>query len=209
MFSKTLSNIEKKALIITLSVISNNLITLTETTIFNKKLYKKIKLHNLSNNTSIQFSIDNYYKCDELLKNLILQVFDEYNFIPVIDDDNFDILHNFSLLCNGIIQLIKEEISCESYPYKYKTLLSKLQQYSDKYTLNLLSDHKMSNNEKTCIVIVRHLIDNIISGLIFRDGIELLDFINGTRIIKDILCLNAQLYDENTYFRYYQQSNKN
>lgn len=208
MFNNNLTNLEKKALIITLAHLSPNINTKQQTIIFNKHLYKRVIIENLKTNQITRFNIDNHFKCDQTIKDLLIQVFDEYNFIPLDMYSNLDMLNNFSLLCNGISLLLKNHNSYTNATSTEITKLeNKLQNISDKYTLNLIANTKMSNNEKTCFVVVRHLIDNIISGQIFNDGIELLDFINGTRLIKDLLCLNATLYDENTYFRFYQESN--
>lgn len=207
MFNNTITNLEKKALIMTLANLSPTATIKTYTSIFNKKLYRKVKIDNLST-AAIEFNIDNYFKCDNILNRMLITVFDEYNFVPIEINSQTDVLHNFSLLCNGISRLIKEESSIISTADNFSnSLANRLQNISDNCTLRIISNNKLSNQEKTCLVIVRHLIDNILSGLIFSDGIELLDFINGTRIIKDILCLNATLYDENTYFRFYQESN--
>ena len=208
MFNNELTNIEKRALLITLANLSKKTTITIYTDIYNKKLYKRVKIGKPLSKTSIHFNIDNYFKCDNILKSLLIDVFDEYNFIPVGSNENLDILHNFSLLCNGITRLIKEDLQFSITPIKTDStsLISRLQKTSDYYTLTLLRNINMSKSEKTCLVIVRQIIDNILSGIVFNDGVELLDFINGTRIIQDLLCLNATLYDENTYYHFYQQS---
>ena len=206
MFNNKLTNLEKKALIMTLAYLSPNTTIQSYTNIYNKKLYKRVKIENTKNKTTIEFNIDNYFKCDSILKNMLISVFDEYNFVPLEITSQIDILHNLSLLCNGISRLIHQDTSIICDTESTPPLATTLQNVSDKCTLRIISN-KLSNQEKTCLVIVRHLIDNIITGLAFSDGIDLLDFINGTRIIKDILCLNATLYDENTYFRFYQEGN--
>ena len=208
MFNNTITNLEKKALIMTLAYLSPTTTIKSFTSVYHKKLYNKIKIDNLANQPAFEFNVDNYFKCDEILKKMLIQVFDEYNFVPLEMSTQVDILHNFSLLCNGISQLLKEQTyHIFTIEENSHFLANQLQNISDKCTLKIISNHKLSSQEKTCLVIVRHLIDNIISGQFFSDGIELLDFINGTRIIKDLLCLNATLYDENEYFRFYQESN--
>ena len=207
MFNNNLTNLEKKAIIMTLGYLNPNSSIQSYTSIYNKKLYKKIKIENTKTKSIIEFNIDNYFKCDDILKNMLYEVFDEYNFVPHKITSQIDILQNLSLLCNGISRLLVENLSIISTTDNFSnTLATDLQNISDKCTLRIISN-KLSNHEKTCLVIVRHLIDNILTGQLFSDGIDLLDFINGTRIIKDILCLNATLYDENTYFRFYQENN--
>ena len=207
MFNNNLTNLEKKAIIMTLGYLNPNSSIQSYTSIYNKKLYKKIKIENNKTKSIIEFNIDNYFKCDDILKNMLYEVFDEYNFVPHKITSQIDILQNLSLLCNGISRLLVENLSIISTTDNFSnTLATDLQNISDKCTLRIISN-KLSNHEKTCLVIVRHLIDNILTGQLFSDGIELLDFINGTRIIKDILCLNATLYYENTYFRFYQENN--
>ena len=208
MFNNTLTNLEKKALILTLAHLSNATIVSTYSSIYNKKLHKRVKIENKNTSLDIDFNINNYFKCDNILESMLKDVFEEHNFVCNPINNDIDVLNNFALLTNGIIQKIKESFtSIISFNDTTNTLVTKLQKVSDYCTLTIHTDKKASKNEKTCLVLVRHIIDNIISGFLFNDGIELLDFINGTRIISDLLCLNASLYDENTYYNFYQQYN--
>lgn len=206
MFNNTLTNLEKKALLITLAHLSSEYTINTYSAIYNKKIYKRITIENKNNNQHFDFNINNYFKCNDILTTILTDIFEEYNFVCNPINNDIDILNNFALLANGIVQKIKESYSSIiSLNDNINNIIPKLQKISDYYTLIIHSDKKNTKNEKTCLVIVRHILDNIISGFLFNDGIELLDFINGTRIISELLCLNATLYDENTYYHFYQQ----
>jgi hypothetical protein len=206
MFNNTLTNLEKKALLITLAHLSSEYTIHTYSAIYNKKTYKRITIENKNNNQHFDFNINNYFKCNDILTTILTDVFEEYNFVCNPINNDIDILNNFALLANGIVQKIKESYSSIiSLNDNINNIIPKLQKISDYYTLIIHSNKKNTKNEKTCLVIVRHILDNIISGFLFNDGIELLDFINGTRIISELLCLNATLYDENTYYHFYQQ----
>ena len=208
MFNNTLTNLEKKALLITLAHLSSTYTINTYSAIYNKKTYKRTTIKNKNNNQQYNFNINNYFKCNNILTTMLTNVFEEYSFVCNPIHNDIDILNNFALLANGIVQKTKESYSSIiSLTDSTNNLITKLQKISDYYTLIIHSDKKNTKNEKTCLVIVRHILDNIISGLLFNDGIELLDFINGTRIISELLCLNATLYDENTYYHFYQQYN--
>ena len=206
MFNNSLTNLEKKALLITLAHLSCTTTLDTFTEIYNKKVHKKVSIK--TPNLDIKFNINNYFKCDNLLKTMLINVFDEYGFVCNPINSDIDILNNFALLTNGIVQKTNEAFSSIiSISHKPTLLINKLRKVSDYCTLSIHTYKNISKNEKTCIVVVRHIIDNILSGFLFNNGIELLDFINGTRILTDLLCLNASLYDENTYYNFYQQYN--
>lgn len=207
MFNNTLTNLEKKALLITLAHLSYNYTINTYSIVHNKKTHKRVSLENTKINFHCDFNINNYFKCDNLLITMLKDVFNEHNFVcnPITND--IDILNNFALLTNGIVQKIKEDFNSIISFGSCNNPLPKLKKVSDYYTLIIHTDKKITKNEKTCLVLIRHILDNIISGFLFNDGIELLDFINGTRIISDLLCLNASLYDENTYYHFYRQYN--
>lgn len=208
MFNNTLTNLEKKALLITLAHLSPSFSINTYSAIYNKNTYKRVSIESTTHNIHIDFNINNYFKCDSLLITMLNIVFEEHDFVCEPIQTDIDILNKFALLANGLVQKIKDSYSSIiSLDHSPNPLVSKLQKVSDYCTLSIHSNKKISKNEKTCLVLVRHIIDNIISGFLFNDGIELLDFINGTRIISDLLCLNASLYDENTYYHFYQQYN--
>lgn len=205
MFNDNLTQTEKYALLITLAHLSKDTNVETYSELENRTIYKYIKITNSPTNLSVSFDINNQQDCGRPLIQLLQHVFYEYNFIHNNIESDTDILNNFALLTNGLIRQIKEDST--HLINNSSDIINKLQQQSDHYTLQLLTDKKITEEEKTCIVLVRHLIDNILSGCIFSDGLELLDFMNGTKIIADLLCLNATLYDENTYYNFYQQSN--
>ncbi len=208
MFNNTLTNLEKKSLIITLVHLSSAFTITPYTTVYNKQVYKRVTIKNLQGEVICDFNINNYFNCEKLLVSMLNSVFEEYDFVCNPINNDIDILNNFALLANGLVRKINKENNClisiEDTQHK---LITKLQKVSDYCTLSLHTDKKIRKNEKTCLVLIRHILDNIISGFLFNDGIELLDFINGTRIISDLLCLNASLYDENTYYHFYQQYN--
>ena len=108
-----------------------------------------------------------------------------------------DILNNFANLSNYLVVRIQDELSSKitAINSPYYNLICKLKRISDSCTITLKLD-SLTKQEKTLTVLVRHLIDNIISHFIFADGIDLLHFINGTRVITDILCLDTTLYDD-------------
>lgn len=208
MFNNTLTNIEKKAILITLAHLSNSSKITSYSKLYNKKLHNKISISNPNINLSIEFNVNTHIECTDILVQLLKHVFEEYNFVCGDIRSEMDILNSFALLTNGIIRKIKEASTCTiSILGDTNNIIDKLQEKSDIYTLLLLLNNKFTEKEKTCMVIVRHLLDNLISGFVFTDGIELLDFINGTRLISKILRLNAALYNEQTYFEFYQQSN--
>lgn len=208
MFNNSLTNLEKKALLIALAHFSPTTTININSILFKNKLHRQVSIINKEKDLKFIFNINNYLKPKGLLETMLNKVFEEYNFICKPINNDIDLLNNFALLSNELIQNSKEQFnSIITFNENPNQLISKLQAISDYYTLTIHINKNISKTEKTCLVLVRHIIDNVISGLLFKDGIELLDFLNGTRIISDLLSLNASLYDENTYYRFYQQYN--
>ncbi len=209
MFKNHLNNLEKNALLVTLAHLSSKTSITTNTTFNSEGLHKNINIQIPSLN--IDYNIDHLSQdsCDEQLITMLKILIDEYNCDKLDLYGNQCILDGFASISNKIASIIKDELSSSITPISSlgNRLLLRLQNISDNYTLALLLRTNFSKEERNLIVLTRHLLDNIINLFLFDDGTDLMDFINGTYYITDLLCMNATLYDENTYFTYYQTAN--
>ena len=197
MFNNLLINIEKKAILLTLAYLSKSTqISVTIT----KQGDEILRSYRLQNDSFKNYTFDSQSgnNCDEILTKLLVNVSREYNVVCNKITNDSDILDNFANLSNKIVTNVMEELSSTitAINSPYINLLYRLKNISDSCTLTLRTYFNISKDERTLTVLVRHLIDNIITYFMFSDGDDLLNFINGTRIITDILCLDTTLYND-------------
>lgn len=195
MNSDMLINIEKKAILITLTYLSNN----SKLTIINKSSERIYNIENQDLNLNYEFNITPKIDCNDILIKLLKKVCKDYKIEYNEISTTEDFLNMFAKLSNKISKKIVEDLSSKItlVNSSYYELFFRLRQVSDNCTITLIKNNISSDEEKTIVVLVRHLIDNIITHFTFMDGMDLLSFINGTRIIVDILSKDTSLYNDN------------